>query len=79
MISIQDINNLLSQVPQSATLRVASRGSSVYFARNGVELTSTINDDTFMIRGLIGETPASLKPGAVVIRAEHVDFVQVIP
>ncbi len=78
MISVNDLSALLNEIPANGILRIAANGSSVYIARNGIEITSKITEDTFLVKGLIGETRDQLAVGSAIIRGDRVDLIQVI-
>lgn len=77
-ISFDDIQQLIENVPESATLRIASNGESFYFARRGIEMTTSSDGDVVQLQGKVGSTSDSMRPGAVVVRASRVDFMQLV-
>jgi hypothetical protein len=77
MIDLSQLQSLLSEVPDGATIRVVASGASTYVMRDAIELTSEIEGDFIRIRGLVGTSPNEMTPGGLVIRADRVDFIQV--
>ena len=77
-VSFEDIKSLLDNVPESATVRVAVDGESFYFARRGIELTTSPDGAFLQVQGKVGSTSDSMHPGAVVLRPDRVDFIQMV-
>ena len=77
-ISFDDIKQLIENVPESATLRIASNGESFYFARRGIETTVSPDGDVVQLQGKVGSTADTMRPGAVVVRTGRIDFMQLV-
>ncbi len=77
-LSIDDIQKLLENVPDSATVRVAVAGESFYFARRGIELTTSPDGEFVQVQGKVGTTEQSMRPGAVIMNPDKVDFIQIV-
>ena len=75
-VSFDDIRKLLENVPESATVRVAVDGESFYFARRGIELTTSPDGTFVQVQGKVGSAEDSMRPGAVILRPDRVDFIQ---
>lgn len=76
-MSIDDVRSLIEQVPPGATIRVACAGESFYLARQGLELTTTPDGGIVKLQGRVGTGPRDLAVGAVIVRPDRVDFIQV--
>ncbi len=77
-MSIDDIRSLIEQVPPSATIRVACAGESFYLGRDGLELTTTPDGGFIKLQGRVGASRDDLTVGAVIVRPDRVDFIQVL-
>jgi hypothetical protein len=77
MISTQDLEKLLAEAPSFAIIRIASNGASTFFKKEGAKLTSTIDVDFIQVRGMVGPTPSVLSLGAILVRPDRVDFIEV--
>ena len=74
--TLKDIKDVLETVPDGATLRVGCAGESFYFAKRGMELTSSADGSFVQVQGNVGSSQESMRPGAVIVRVERVDFLQ---
>lgn len=74
--TLKDIKDVLDTVPEGATLRIACAGESFCFAKRGMELTSSTDGAFVQVQGNVGSSHGSMRPGAVIVRVERIDFMQ---
>ena len=77
MYTAKELEALLADAPDHAVVRVVSHGASTCFRKKGSQLTTTISTDWVQVRGHVGPTPKQLELGAILLRVDRVDFIEV--
>jgi hypothetical protein len=77
MFTVNELEKLLAEAPAEAIIRVVAGGASTFFKKKGAQFSTTIDTGYVQVRGTVGPTPNVLSPGALIIRSDRVDFIEV--